>query len=61
MEASMLNLQADIIDGEIKILECAVWACETYELSETARQLRLTMDILQAAVRIIKLEVAEVA
>ena len=61
MEASMLNLQADIIDGEIKILERAVWTCETHELPETARQLRLTMDILLAAVRIIKLEVAEVA
>ena len=58
MEASMLNLQADIIDGEIKILERAAWTCETNELPETGRQLRLTMDILQVAVLIIKLEVA---
>ena len=52
----MLKLQADIISGELKVLECAVWACETNKLPETARQLRLTMDILRESARIIKLE-----
>ena len=61
VETSMLNLQADIINGELRMLECAVWACETAKLPETARQLRLTMDILQEAIRIIKLEITEAA
>lgn len=52
----MLRLQADIIRAEVKILEVSVWACETRGLSETARSLRLTMEILMAAARCVELE-----
>lgn len=59
METSMLRVQADVIKGELKVLEVAVWSCETGDLPETARQLRLTMDILQAAARLIEREADE--
>jgi hypothetical protein len=57
----MLNLQADIINVEAKVLGVAVWACETNKLPETARALRLTIDILRESARIIKLETEEIA
>lgn len=47
IDTSMLNLQADLIDGERRVLDVAVWACESHDMPETARSIRLTMDILR--------------
>lgn len=53
---SMLKLQADLIDGEAKILGFAVIVCETHNLPETARSLRLSMIILRNAATLIRKE-----
>ncbi len=53
---SMLKLQADLIDGEAKILGFAVIVCETHNLPETARSLRLSMTILRNAATLIRKE-----
>jgi hypothetical protein len=44
---SMLRLQADIIKSELRILEIAAVACETNNLPETARSIRLSVTILR--------------
>jgi hypothetical protein len=54
--AAMVNLQADIIFAEIKVLQVAVWACETNNLPEIARQLRLTLEILRHSAEVLKTE-----
>ena len=61
MNSAMLDLQANIIMGELRSLEMAAWSCETHELRETARQLRLTIDILRASANLIRLEAKEIA
>ncbi len=55
----MIRLQADIIRQEVKVLEVSVWACETHGMPETARSLRVTMEILLASARCLELEAAE--
>jgi hypothetical protein len=44
---SMLKLQADLIGGELRILELAAVVCETNNLPETARGIRLCITILR--------------
>ena len=59
MTNSMLNLQADLIDQECKVIEVSIWACETNGLPETARSLRLTVEILRHSAALIRLEAQE--
>lgn len=51
---STLRLQADLIATELRILQYAVAACETHGLSETARQMRLSIDVLRGTETILR-------
>lgn len=53
---SMLKLQADLINSECRVLYMAVAVCESNNLPETARSLRLTITILREAATLIKRE-----
>ncbi len=50
---SMLRLQDDLIRGELRILEIAAVACETNNLPETARGIRLSITILRSTANLI--------
>lgn len=56
---SMLRLQADLISGESKYLEMAAAVCETNDLPETARNIRLSLTIFKEAVTLIRKEADE--
>ena len=53
---SMLKLQADLIDGEVRILDLAAAACESNGLRGTARALRLSLTILRNGATLIRKE-----
>lgn len=53
---SMLRLQADLISSETKYLEMAAAVCETHNLPETARNIRLSLTLFKEAVTLIRME-----
>lgn len=53
---SMLRLQADLISSETKYVEMAAMACETNNLPETARNIRLSLTIFKEAATLIRKE-----
>ncbi len=54
MNESMLTLQADLIEAECRVIDVNIWATETNNMPETARQLRISLDILRASAKIIR-------
>lgn len=57
--AAMLHAQVGLIRQECKIIEISVFACESNNMPETARSLRLTRDILLTSARLIEIEARE--
>ena len=53
---SVLRLHADLISGEVRILDLAAAACESNGLRGTARSLRLSATILRNSAILIRKE-----
>lgn len=51
-----MELLADSIEAEVRVIDVAVWACEASNMPETARSLRLTMDNLRKLANILRTE-----